>query len=268
MTEYWVSQGNKWCDICKIYIANNPLSIRTHELGQRHKDNVTKRLASMRKENAAKEKEQKEAARALQQIEAKAKRSYQKDLEKFQDARESNAQVFQAYEAGPDTANCFVAYSDGNNEWEYDSSSGYYYNRANNYHYDPNSGLYYSSVLGKWITVEEAFATSQVASEPKQKEPVSIRPSTSSAVAPAAEDKGAMRNQSGPPPGLVVASSPNPMRFVKGAPSSISVNKRKRQNEKPKVITKEEAAALKAREAAKKRVEEREKPLLGLYKSY
>ncbi|XP_043707968.1 zinc finger protein ZOP1 [Telopea speciosissima] len=254
MTEYWVSQGNKWCDICKIYIANNPLSIRTHELGQRHKDNVTKRLASIRKENAAKEKEQKEAARALQQIEAKAKRSYQKDLKTFQDAEELNAQISQAYEAGPD-------------EWEYDSASGYYYDKANGYQYDPNSGLFYSSVLGKWITQEEAFATSQVSWEPKQKEPVSIKPSTSSVAAPVAEDKDGTKHQSGPPPGRVAAASPNPMRSVKGAPSSIAV-KRKREDEKPKVISKEEAAALKAREAAKKRMEEREKPLLGLYKSY
>ncbi|KAF3774301.1 WW domain-binding protein 4 [Nymphaea thermarum] len=67
---YWVSQGNKWCDFCKIYIANNNLSIRTHELGQRHKDNVAKRLSTMRKESAAKEKEKKDAERALEHIEA------------------------------------------------------------------------------------------------------------------------------------------------------------------------------------------------------
>ena len=56
------------------------------------------------------------------------------------------------------------------------------------------------------------------------------------------------------------------MRSIKGTPSSVAIGKRKRQDEKPKVISKEEAAALKAREAAKKRVEEREKPLLGLYR--
>ncbi|XP_031744711.1 uncharacterized protein LOC101207712 isoform X1 [Cucumis sativus] len=70
MTEYWVSQGNKWCDFCKIFISNNPSTIRNHELGQRHKDNVAKKLANMRKENAAKDKEQKEAVRAIEQIEA------------------------------------------------------------------------------------------------------------------------------------------------------------------------------------------------------
>lgn len=68
--QYWVSQGNKWCDFCKIYISNNPSSIRNHDLGQRHKENVQKKLADMRKENAAKEKEHKETARALEQIEA------------------------------------------------------------------------------------------------------------------------------------------------------------------------------------------------------
>lgn len=67
--QYWVSQGNKWCDFCKIYLSNNPASIRNHELGQRHKDNVSKRLADMRKEKVAKEKEEKEAARLLEQIE-------------------------------------------------------------------------------------------------------------------------------------------------------------------------------------------------------
>ncbi|KAI4298439.1 hypothetical protein L6164_031998 [Bauhinia variegata] len=45
----------------------------------------------MRTENAAKEKEQKEAVRAFEQIEAKAKRSYQTDVVKFEVARESHA---------------------------------------------------------------------------------------------------------------------------------------------------------------------------------
>lgn len=70
VSQYWVSQGNKWCNFCKIFISNNPSSIRNHELGQRHKDNVSKRLNTMREQKVAKEKEQKEAARALEQIEA------------------------------------------------------------------------------------------------------------------------------------------------------------------------------------------------------
>ncbi|XP_022763352.1 zinc finger protein ZOP1 [Durio zibethinus] len=246
MTEYWVSQGNKWCDFCKIYISNNPSSIRNHELGQRHKENVAKRLTTMRKESAAKEKEQKEAARALEQIETKAKRSYQKDVASFA-ARDSNDQEL-----------------DGQEDWDYDSSSGYYYNQSNGLYYDPKSGFYYSDAIGRWVTREEAYSKAQASSNPKSRDPSLKRPFPTSVVDPVADSKSAIKSQKETAPGPVISASLNPMRSVKGAPSSLAV-KRKRQDEKPKAISKEEVAALKAREAAKKRVEEREKPLLGLY---
>lgn len=244
MTEYWVSQGNKWCDFCKIFISNNPSSIRNHELGQRHKDNVANKITSMRKDNAAKDKAAKDASRAVEQIEAKAKRSYQKDIATFKEARDSN---ISALDDGPGTAK----------EWEYESSSGYYYNQSSGCYYDPNSGFYYSDALGKWATREEAFSTVQVASDSKQKVPIFKKPLTN-LTAQGIENKGDA-------PGPVISKSLNPMRTVKGASSSVTVGKRKRQDGKPKVVSAEEAAALKAREAAKKRVEEREKPLLGLY---
>ncbi|KAL6514269.1 hypothetical protein OROHE_019256 [Orobanche hederae] len=258
MTEYWVSQGNKWCDTCKIFISNNPSSIRNHELGQRHKDNVTKRLSTMREEKAEKEKEQKQAARVLEQIEAKAKRSYQKDLAIFQEARDSNAQALFTEDTGQGS-------SDGSampGDWEYESSSGYYLDKKTSCYYDPNSGFYYTDALGKWVSQEEAIASFQVhsVSGPTQKKTVFGEPQTASGIRPDAEIK------SGPPPGRVVSTPTplNPMRSVKGATSSIAV-KRKRPDQKPKVVSKEEADALKAREAARKRVGEREKPLLGLY---
>ncbi|XP_051146356.1 zinc finger protein ZOP1 [Andrographis paniculata] len=254
MTEYWVSQGNKWCDTCKIYISNNPASIRNHELGQRHKDNVSKRLNSMREEKAKKEKEEKQAARVLEQIEAKAKRSYQKDLATFQEARETNAQALVADDE-------FAMPGD----WELDSASGYYYCQMNNGYYDPNSGFYYTDALGKWVTQEVALASFQNSSMSAQKKPSLGKPPSVSENKPGADSKTASTAQTGPPPGRVVSTPLNPTRSVKGAPSSIAV-KRKRQNEKPKTLSKEEADALKAREAARKRVEQREKPLLGLYK--
>ncbi|CAN0878971.1 Pentatricopeptide repeat-containing protein At5g39710 [Linum grandiflorum] len=43
---------------------------RNHDLGQKHKDNVAQRLATMRKDNIAKDKAEKAAASALEQIEA------------------------------------------------------------------------------------------------------------------------------------------------------------------------------------------------------
>ncbi|KAL0334822.1 UNVERIFIED_CONTAM: Zinc finger protein ZOP1 [Sesamum radiatum] len=278
MIQYWVSQGNKWCDTCKIYISNNPASIRNHELGQRHKDNVAKRLNTMREEKAAKEKEQKQASRLLEQIEAKAKRSYEKDLATFREARETNAQALIAEDSNQGTADgstmsgglvipaivspiAMVRVAD----WEYDSSSGYYYNQKNNYYYDPNSGFYYMDSLGKWVTQEEALAAFQVSSGPIQKKPSLGKPPSASGNRPGGETKSASTSESGPPPGRVVSTPLNPLRPVKGATSSVAV-KRKRQDEKPKAMSKEEEAALKAREAARKRVEEREKPLLGLYK--
>ncbi|URE20899.1 U1 zinc finger, partial [Musa troglodytarum] len=186
---YWVSQGNKWCDFCKIYIANNPLSIRTRELGQRHKDNVAKRLATMRKESAAWEKEQKEAARAVKEIEAK---SYQNDLASFQRADTSDG--LQSNKKITDEAQCSAATRN--------------------------------------------------------------------------EDGAAPKPIVGRAPGLVISTPLNPMRAVKGAQSSVAVKRTKRVGEKAKVISEEEAEALKAREAAGKRMEEGEKPLTGLYKSF
>ncbi|KAK8529899.1 hypothetical protein V6N13_102789 [Hibiscus sabdariffa] len=243
MTEYWVSQGNKWCDFCKIFISSNPSSIRNHELGQRHKENVAKRLTTMRKESAAKEKEQKDAVRALEQIEAKAKRSYQKDVASFE-ARDSTL--------------------DGQEDWEYDSSSGYYYNQNNGLCYDPKSGFYYSDAIGRWVTQEEAYA--KASSNTKSSTPTFKNPFSTSGAGPVADSKSVAKSQNETAPGPVLSTTLNPMRSVKGAQSSLAVKRKRQDEKKPKAVSKEEAAALKAREAAKKRVEEREKPLLGLYK--
>lgn len=117
------------------------------------------------------------------------------------------------------------------------------------------------------MTQEEAFAASQVSSDSKQKGPVLKSPFSVSEGTQVVKNKSAANNHSGPLPGPVVSASLKPLRSSKSATSSVAVNKRKRQDEKPKVVSKEEVAALKAREAAKKRVEERERSLLGLYQS-
>ncbi|KAK8971426.1 hypothetical protein KSP40_PGU012663 [Platanthera guangdongensis] len=155
--QYWVSQGNKWCDFCKIYIANNSVSIRTHELGLRHKDNVAQRLSTMRKESAAKEKEHKEAAKALEQIEEKAKRCYQKDMASFQQAHKSTNNSAARLDNAPDKS----VFSATSGEWEHDAASGYYYNLANGYHYDPNTSLFYSSSIGIFVCIESAYKGEQ-----------------------------------------------------------------------------------------------------------
>lgn len=302
MTEYWVSQGNKWCDQCKIFIANNPLSIRTHEQGQRHKDNVTKKLAAIRKENAAKEKEKEQAIKALAQIEAKAKKSYEKDLAAIRETKVTPAEdqyniskSTLRYDRKTPASSAYslaVEHRPGSAseskaaEWEYDESSSYYFNADTKYYYDPNSCLYYSDIIGKWVTQEVAFKSSQVSTTDigskslhlssqngvgtKQAASANIStPQTaiSKVKINTTQNSVSTKSESAPPPGPVLPASKVLRSSSKGAPSSLQVAKRKRE-EKTGHVSSEEAAAIAAREAAKKRMEEREKPLLGLYKAY
>ena len=117
---------------------------------------------------------------------------------------------------------------------------------------------------GKWVTQEEAYASPHFSSNAGHSGPTTKK-SLSTSQSKSVEKKVENKSQNGPSPGPVVTSSLNPMRNVKAAPSSLAAGKRKRPDEKSKVISEEEKAALKAREAARRRVEEREKPLLGLY---
>eukprot|EP00252_Welwitschia_mirabilis_P000944 TRINITY_DN10930_c0_g1_i2.p1 TRINITY_DN10930_c0_g1~~TRINITY_DN10930_c0_g1_i2.p1 ORF type:complete len:137 (-),score=41.62 TRINITY_DN10930_c0_g1_i2:623-1033(-) len=74
--------------------------------------------------------------------------------------------------------------------------------------------------------------------------------------------------ESAPPPGPVLPASKVRSSSVQGAPSSLAATNKRKREEKPRNVSKEEAAAIAAREAARKRVQEREKPLLGLYNAY
>lgn len=110
------------------------------------------------------------------------------------------------------------------------------------------------------MTQEEAYASPHFSSNTGHSGPTAKKALSTS------QNKVANKSQNGSSPGSVVTASLNPMRNVKAAASSLAVGKRKRPDEKKsKAISQEEKAALKAREAARKRVEEREKPLLGLY---
>lgn len=174
-------------------------------------------------------------------------------------------------------------------DWILDAASGYYYNQINGLHYDSKSGFYYSDSIGKlidlsqacfqftfrrtvcvcvetytcnetgrWVTQEEAYAAVNTSSDKDTKVPLVKKPVPSSEAGPSVAK----------PPGRVVSGTLNPKRNVKGAASSVEIgnnNKRKRTDEKPKKVSAEEKAALRAREAARKRVEDREKSLLGLY---
>lgn len=37
MADYWKSNAKKWCEICKIWIADNRIQVENHERGLKHK---------------------------------------------------------------------------------------------------------------------------------------------------------------------------------------------------------------------------------------
>lgn len=123
-------------------------------------------------------------------------------------------------------------------------------------------------VSGKWTTQQEALRASQQSAE-KSTSGAGV---TSSIVNTGiARGRQAQRLQQ--PRHVVVqhnqVQSHKGVKGVKGVASSIAVVKRKREDEKgPKVASKEEVAALEAREAAKKRQIAREQKHLGLYSTF
>ncbi|KAL4588750.1 hypothetical protein LXL04_001645 [Taraxacum kok-saghyz] len=137
--------------MCKCSISNNPSTIKNHDLGPRHKDNLAK-MSNMKEEKAAKDKEKKKSARVLTltQIEEKASRS-----NKNGKTRDSNATTLGAQtKEGLGDISTMVELS---GDWQRDMSLGYYYNQTNCCYYDPNSGFYYTDALGKWVTLKEVL---------------------------------------------------------------------------------------------------------------
>lgn len=42
MTEFWVSQSNKWCEYCRCWLKDTAQSWAVHERGAKHQENVTR----------------------------------------------------------------------------------------------------------------------------------------------------------------------------------------------------------------------------------
>lgn len=42
MTEFWVSQSNKWCEYCRCWLKDSAQSWAVHERGAKHQENVTR----------------------------------------------------------------------------------------------------------------------------------------------------------------------------------------------------------------------------------
>ncbi|XP_011865040.1 PREDICTED: WW domain-binding protein 4 isoform X2 [Vollenhovia emeryi] len=81
MADYWKSQGRKFCDFCKCWIADNKPSIDFHEGGKKHKENVSKRLKEIHKNSTKQAKQNKKFADDLKKMENAAMAAYLKDVE-------------------------------------------------------------------------------------------------------------------------------------------------------------------------------------------
>lgn len=42
MTEFWVSQANKWCEYCRCWLKDSAQSWAVHERGAKHQENVAR----------------------------------------------------------------------------------------------------------------------------------------------------------------------------------------------------------------------------------
>ncbi|XP_015171824.1 PREDICTED: WW domain-binding protein 4 isoform X2 [Polistes dominula] len=81
MADYWKSQGRKFCDFCKCWIADNKPSIDFHEGGKKHKENVCKRLKEIHKNSAKQAKQNKKFEDDLKKMENAGMAAYLKDVE-------------------------------------------------------------------------------------------------------------------------------------------------------------------------------------------
>ncbi|XP_011334134.1 WW domain-binding protein 4 [Ooceraea biroi] len=81
MADYWKSQGRKFCDFCKCWIADNKPSIDFHEGGKKHKENVSKRLKEIYKNSAKQAKQNKKFEDDIKKMENAAMAAYLRDVE-------------------------------------------------------------------------------------------------------------------------------------------------------------------------------------------
>ncbi|EFO22945.1 U1 zinc finger family protein [Loa loa] len=75
MTDVWKSNARRFCEICKVWFADNRVSIEHHEGGQKHKAAIQAKLRELGKQNKQKEKEQSDLQVTLAMMESAASKS-------------------------------------------------------------------------------------------------------------------------------------------------------------------------------------------------
>ncbi|TKR80815.1 hypothetical protein L596_014821 [Steinernema carpocapsae] len=55
MSEYWVSNAKKFCEICKVWMADNTITVQRHETGEKHKAMLAQKLRNIGQERRERE---------------------------------------------------------------------------------------------------------------------------------------------------------------------------------------------------------------------
>ena len=81
MSSKWQQQPNRhYCALCNVWMANDRISIATHENGRKHKEAVEKDLQSRRADKLEEERRKKDMEDSLRAIEAAAGKKLEEDL--------------------------------------------------------------------------------------------------------------------------------------------------------------------------------------------
>lgn len=75
MTDVWKSNARKFCEICKVWFADNRVSIEHHESGQKHKAAVQAKIRELGKQNKEKERANAALEATLAMMESAARSS-------------------------------------------------------------------------------------------------------------------------------------------------------------------------------------------------
>ncbi|KAK6111831.1 U1 zinc finger family protein [Brugia pahangi] len=75
MTDVWKSNARRFCEICKVWFADNRVSIEHHEGGQKHKAAIQAKLRELGKQNKQKEKEKSDLQATLAMMESAASKN-------------------------------------------------------------------------------------------------------------------------------------------------------------------------------------------------
>ncbi|PRW58735.1 WW domain-binding 4 [Chlorella sorokiniana] len=127
MTEFWVSQANKWCEYCRVWLKDSAQSWAVHERGAKHQENVARKLREMRQKADQEKKDQAELESSMQRVEAEALKKFEADRKAEEEHRKATL-----------------------GSWEWNEGAGYYYNSLLRWYYDASTRMYYGGEPVEW----------------------------------------------------------------------------------------------------------------------